>query len=157
MELRRVKHFLAVVDQGSFTAAAQKLGVSQQAVSKSINVLEDELGVRLFERDTRLVTLSRFGELLLSHARNIDAEAQQFKRHLEDAVGVRSGRLVIGAGLTATTYILPLVLRRRKFFMRAGFVRIFPEADRNDLSRHVRLKPRAQFVIHARAIAVACL
>jgi DNA-binding transcriptional LysR family regulator len=112
MELRRVKHFLAVVDQGSFTAAAQKLGVSQQAVSKSINVLEDELGVRLFERDTRLVTLSRFGELLLSHARNIDAEAQQFKRHLEDAVGVRSGRLVIGAGLTATTYILPLVLRR---------------------------------------------
>lgn len=112
MELRQLRHFLAVVDQGSFTAAAQMLGISQQAVSKSVAALEDELGVRLFERDTRLVSLSRFGEMLLAHARNIDAEAQQFRRHLEDAVGVRSGRLTIGAGLTAATYILPIVTRR---------------------------------------------
>lgn len=112
MELRQIRQFLAIVDEGSFTAAAQALGVSQQAVSKAIGALEDEFGVRLFDRDTRLVVLSHFGQMLLAHARNIDAEAQQFARQLNDAIGVRSGRLTIGTGSTAATYIVPEVISR---------------------------------------------
>lgn len=112
MELRQIRQFLAIVDEGSFTAAAQALGISQQAVSKAMASLEDEFGVRLFDRDTRLVVLSHFGEMLLAHARNIDAEAQQFSRRLNDAIGVRTGRLTIGAGLTAATHILPEVIGR---------------------------------------------
>lgn len=112
MELRQIRQFLAIVDEGSFTAAAQALGISQQAVSKAMAALEDEFGVRLFDRDTRLVVLSHFGEMLLAHARNIDAEAQQFTRQMNDAIGVRSGRLTIGAGQTAATHILPEVIGR---------------------------------------------
>lgn len=112
MEMRQVRQFLAVVDRGSFSGAAAVLGITQQALSKGIANLEDELGVRIFDRDTRHVRLSRFGEILLSHARNIDAEAQQFRRHLDDAVGVRSGHLKIGVGLTAATYVVPYIVNR---------------------------------------------
>ena len=112
MEMRQIRQFLAVVDRGSFSGAASALGITQQALSKGIANLEDELGVRIFDRDTRNVKLSRFGEMLLAHARNIDAEAQQFRRHLDDTVGVRSGQLKIGVGLTAATYVVPYVVNR---------------------------------------------
>src|SRR5689334_24143809 len=112
MEMRQLKQFLAVVDRGSFSGAASALGLTQQALSKGIANLEDELGVRVFDRDTRNVTLSRFGEMLLAHARNIDAEAQQFRRHLDDTIGIRSGNLKIGVGLTAANYVVPFVVNR---------------------------------------------
>lgn len=98
MELRQLRHFLAVVDTGSFSAAAKQLGLSQQALSKSIGALEHVSGVRLFDRNTRNVSLTPFGDMLLAHARTIDAEAQQFLRHVDDALGVKSGRLIVGAG-----------------------------------------------------------
>ncbi len=106
MELRQLKHFLAVIDTGSFSAAAKQLGLSQQALSKSIAALEDITGVRLFDRDTRNLNLTTFGDMLASHARNIDAEAQQFHRHVDDVLGVKSGRLMIGAGPTAAGHIV---------------------------------------------------
>lgn len=112
MEMRQIRQFLAVVDRGSFSGAAASLGITQQALSKGISNFEDELGVRVFDRDTRNVTLSRFGNILLAHARNIEAEAQQFRRHLDDTIGVRSGHLKIGVGLTAATYVVPFVVKR---------------------------------------------
>ncbi|MBL8629401.1 MAG: LysR family transcriptional regulator [Rhodospirillaceae bacterium] len=112
MELRQLKHFLAVVDTGSFSAAAKLLGLTQQALSKSIASLEDTTGVRLFDRDTRNLSLTQFGEMLASHARNIDAEAQQFHRHVDDVLGVKSGRLMIGAGPTAAGHIVAAAVQR---------------------------------------------
>ena len=58
MELRQVEHFLAVVEHGSFTAAARVSRIVQSALSTSIRNLERELGGALFERTTRRVTLS---------------------------------------------------------------------------------------------------
>jgi DNA-binding transcriptional LysR family regulator len=112
MELRQLKHFLAVVDTGSFSAAAKALGLTQQALSKSIAALEDTTGVRLFDRNTRNLSLTQFGEMLASHARNIDAEAQQFTRHVDDVLGVKSGRLMIGAGPTAAGHIVAEAVHR---------------------------------------------
>ena len=115
MELRQLKHFLAVVDTGSFSAAAKHLGLSQQALSKSIATLEDTTGVRLFDRNTRNLNLTQFGEMLASHARNIEAEAQQFSRHVDDVLGVKSGRLMIGAGPTAAAHIVAEAVHRLTF------------------------------------------
>ena len=55
MESRHVRHFLAAYDAGTFAGAAERLRLSQQAISKSISRLESHLGVRLFERDGRRV------------------------------------------------------------------------------------------------------
>lgn len=112
MELRQLRHFLAVVETGNFSSAARQLGLSQQALSKSIAGLEADAGVRLFDRDTRNVKLTNFGEMLTAHARNIDAEAQQFHRHLDDILGVKSGHLMIGAGPTAAGHIVAAAVHR---------------------------------------------
>lgn len=114
MEFRQVRHFLGVVDKGSFSGAATALGLTQQTLSKSIANLEDQLGVRLFDRDTRNCDLTSHGELLLQYAKNIDAEERQFQRHLDDVIGVRSGHLRIGAGPTPGVYIIPEAVTRLK-------------------------------------------
>ena len=54
--------FVAVVENGSFSSAADKLGMTKSAVSKRISVLEDNIGVRLFNRTTRSITLTEAGE-----------------------------------------------------------------------------------------------
>jgi len=74
MELRQVEHFLAVVDQGSFTAAARASRIVQSALSTSIRNLERELGAALFERTTRRVTLSEAGRAFLPFARRVHTE-----------------------------------------------------------------------------------
>jgi molybdenum-dependent DNA-binding transcriptional regulator ModE len=73
MELRHLRYFVAVVRNGSFSAAAEQLGRTQQAVSKAIAQLEERLGVRLLDRDARTPRPTAFGELLLERAEEIDA------------------------------------------------------------------------------------
>jgi DNA-binding transcriptional LysR family regulator len=67
LDFRRLRYFLEVADHLHFTRAAQALGISQQPLSRAINELERDLGVRLFERTTRTVTLTSAGEALHEH------------------------------------------------------------------------------------------
>lgn len=69
MELRQLEYFVAVAETGSFTAAAQRLGVGQPAVSAAVRRLEDALGTELFVRSQSGVTLTVAGETLLPAAR----------------------------------------------------------------------------------------
>lgn len=98
MESRHVRHFLAAYDAGTFAGAAERLRLSQQAISKSIARLESQLGVRLFERDGRRVRPTHYAELFVPHARTIAAESDRFRADLEDMLGGRSGQLRIGVG-----------------------------------------------------------
>jgi DNA-binding transcriptional LysR family regulator len=98
MESRHVRHFLAAYDAGTFAGAAERLRLSQQAISKSIARLESQLGVRLFERDGRRVRPTSYAELFVPHARMIAAESDRFRADLEDMLGGRSGQLRIGVG-----------------------------------------------------------
>lgn len=102
MDGRAVRHFLAAFDAGTFAAAATRLGLTQQAVSKSILRLEAELGVRLFERDGRRLRPTSYADMLIPHARTIVAEADRFRADLSDELGGHRGRLRIGVGPSAS-------------------------------------------------------
>lgn len=112
MELRQLAHFLAVSETLNFHAAAGRLNLTTQAVSKSIRQLEATLGVKLFDRDTRSVALTPFGEMLLPHAQAIQSESKQFKRSLETALGAHTGIVRLGATPTALTQLVPEALEK---------------------------------------------
>ncbi len=106
MDARSIRHFLAAYDAGTFTAAAERLNLSPQAISKSILRLEESLGVRLFERDGRRVRPTAYAELFLPHARTIAAETDKFRADLGDMLGGRSGRLNVGVGPSAAADVV---------------------------------------------------
>ena len=74
VQLRQLRTYLAVVDEGTFTAAAENLGVSQAAVSRTVAALEQVLGARLLQRSTRHVTLTGTGTRVAAAARRVLAE-----------------------------------------------------------------------------------
>lgn len=106
MDARPVRHFLAAYDAGTFAAAAERLGLTPQAVSKSILRLESELGVRLFERDGRRLRATAYAELFLPYARTVAAETDRFRADLSDMLGGRRGRLRVGVGPSAAAEVL---------------------------------------------------
>jgi DNA-binding transcriptional LysR family regulator len=82
LDLRLLRHFVAVAEELHFTRAAARLYVAQQALSRDIGRLERQLGVRLFSRTTRRVALTLEGERLLGHARELLALHDQTLREL---------------------------------------------------------------------------
>lgn len=112
MESRHVRHFLAVYDAGTFAAAGKELGLSQQALSKSIERLEQQLGVRLFERDGHRLRPTAFADLYLPHARTVFAEGEQFRAQLRDVLGNERGTIRIGVGPTAASGIVAQAVAR---------------------------------------------
>jgi LysR family transcriptional regulator, carnitine catabolism transcriptional activator len=93
MDLRRLRVFLAIVDEGSFSAAADQLGVSQPAVSQAIRALEAELGALLFHRVARGVRLTDAGEALSRPARLALLDAEAARQAVENVKGLLSGHL----------------------------------------------------------------
>ncbi len=96
MELYQLRTFLSIADEGTLTRAAEKLFTSQPAVSAQLKTLEDEIGVRLFDRSARGMTLTREGVALQEQARRIVNAAKDFKNSAEMLRDSVSGELVVG-------------------------------------------------------------
>lgn len=96
MELYQLRTFLAIADEGTLTRAAEKLFTSQPAVSAQLKTLEEELGVRLFDRSARGMKLTREGVQLQEKARRIVDSARDFVFSAEKMRDTVSGELVIG-------------------------------------------------------------
>ncbi len=96
MELYQLRTFLAVAEEGNLTRASEKLFTSQPAVSAQVKLLEDELGVKLFERSSRGMALTREGKLLQDKAKRIVDAARDFKHSAENLRDAVAGELVIG-------------------------------------------------------------
>jgi DNA-binding transcriptional LysR family regulator len=110
MNLNHLAVFHAVAQAGSMTRGAERLDVSQPAVSKQVRELERALGVHLFDRIGRRVHLSQAGEALADYARRLFALADEAEKALADVRAAGRGRLAIGASQTVGTYLLPGVL-----------------------------------------------
>src|SRR5689334_16317227 len=107
-----VRTLQAIVRHQSFSRAAQELHLSQPAVSHHIGHLEREVGERLLERVGRRARATAAGEVVLAHAARAFAELEAARQVLQDRRGVVGGRLRIGTGATASTYLLPPLLGR---------------------------------------------
>jgi LysR family transcriptional regulator, carnitine catabolism transcriptional activator len=110
MDLRRLSIFLAVVDEGSFTAGADSLDISQPAVSQAIRELESDLGALLFHRLGRTVKLTAAGEALVLPARQARHDLHVGRRAVEEVAGLEAGRLELACLPTlAVAPLAPLV------------------------------------------------
>lgn len=98
--------FYAVANAGNISKAAKELYISQPAISKSIQKLEESIGVRLFDRSSRGVTLTQEGELLYSHVKSAFEMLSMGEDKLRRSIELGVGHLTIGVSSTLCKYIL---------------------------------------------------
>ena len=110
MELRQLRYAVAVAACRHFTRAAASVPVAQPALSHQIRLLEQELGVELFERSRSGVRLTEAGEIFLLRARRALAELDAAQEEIAAFKGLASGRLVIGAMQALAGLDLPRLL-----------------------------------------------
>src|SRR5882672_10285999 len=100
IETADLQSVLAVADLGSFRAAAASLGCSQPAITARIQRVEAILGLRLFHRTTRRVTITEAGERLRVRAERTVSELQAIVQEFNDEAQLKRGRVVLGATST---------------------------------------------------------
>lgn len=112
MQLQQLKYFVTVAETRHFTQAASIVGVTQPSLSKQIHSLEADLGAPLFARVRGNITLTAAGEALLPLATRILADIDTARREVQELVGVRRGRVRLGATPSLCASLAPPVLRR---------------------------------------------
>ena len=134
MNLNHLAIFHAVAQDGSMTLGAERLDISQPAVSKQVQELERVLGVHLFDRIGRRVHLSQAGEILADYARRLFALAHEAETAMADVRGAGRGRLAIGASTTIGTYLLPGVVA--EFWRRHPRVELLVRIENTEQVHH---------------------
>ena len=116
MEIKQLKSFIAVVDYGNFTKAAEKTYTSQPTISTHIKALEEELGVSLISRDTKNIEVTRKGKELYDCALNIlELEGRLIRRWNDE-----NNKIIhLGVSTIPSTYILPEILK--------GYSKLYPD------------------------------
>lgn len=111
LNLDQLRSFALVIETGSFSAAADRLGISQPAVSLQVRQLERRLAVRLIERVGKRAKPTPAGMELLRHAQHIETAVENAVDALADHASGVTGRVRLGTGATACLHFLPAVLR----------------------------------------------
>lgn len=112
MELRHLRYFVAVAEEQNVTRAAARLHVSQPPLSRQIRDLEEELGVRLFERSARALRLTEAGRVFLNEAQVVLQRADDAVRAARAVATGKQGKLHVGYAPSLTVEILPHALRK---------------------------------------------
>ncbi len=110
IDSRLLRHFLAVVEYKGFTAAAEALNLTQPGLTKSIQKLEQIIGVELLERHHKIVEPTKFGETLAARARLMDLELAHALSEIESMKGGLVGTVNVGVGPSFINYISEVVL-----------------------------------------------
>jgi DNA-binding transcriptional LysR family regulator len=110
MDLRQLEIIRAIADTGSFTAAGEKLHVSQSAISRQVLLLEDELGEPVFHRVGRRVRITPAGESLLQLSHRVFQDLQDTISGITDRQESLKGTLRLVGGMTVCLYVFPALL-----------------------------------------------
>jgi DNA-binding transcriptional LysR family regulator len=151
-DLRQLRAFVAVAEEGSFTQAARRIFVTQSAVSHSLRTLEEQLGCRLLDRSGKRVVVTSEGEMLLKRSRRVLFELEQAGRDLDGLRRWAQTRIRIGAPHTLCHFLIPTVLREfRECFPRCEPVieagdtsELLDRLEDSELDLVVGLKPRGR-------------
>ena len=111
LDLAELRAFIAVADHVSFSAAAAELHLSQSALSRRIERLENALGAKLFERTTRKVALSAVGREFLRRARELLDGLEESMMNIREVAEKMRGEVTVACVPSAVRYFLPQVLR----------------------------------------------
>lgn len=143
MDIRQLRYFVAIAEEGSLSAAAQRVNVAQPSLSQHVIALEGELDVKLLERSPRGVTLTGPGELLLSHARQIIAAMRNAKEAVRQSGSEPQGDVAFGLPSSiASVLSVPLAetirlelpkVRLRAIDAMSGFIKTWLEEQSIDL------------------------
>jgi LysR family hydrogen peroxide-inducible transcriptional activator len=110
MNMQQFKYALAVVDSKNFETAAERCFITQSTLSTMIVRLEDEIGIKIFNRKTKPVSITTEGEKIIDRLRIIDHEIGQLENVIQELKGEMVGELRIGIIPTIAPYLLPLFL-----------------------------------------------
>ena len=112
MNTKHIQYVLALAETLSFSQVADRLGISQPALSKQIQHIESELGVKLFDRNHSPLSLTPAGEYFVRSARELVYKEDQMRKALEQFGSGENGRLVIGITPFRSLYLMPELVRR---------------------------------------------
>ncbi|MFO0547884.1 MAG: LysR substrate-binding domain-containing protein [Polyangiaceae bacterium] len=107
MDLLLMRSLVVVADQRAVTSAARVLGVTQPALSRRLQQLEEEVGARLLERGKKGVTLTHAGRLVVDEARGLLARWEQLRERVQAEQRLSTGLVRLGGGATAVSFLVP--------------------------------------------------
>lgn len=110
MDLREMRYFYAIVEEGNISSAAKRLNIAQPALSRQMKQLEDTLGVQLFERGSRKIRLTEAGQLLRERAEQILGLVDGTVKEITEVNGGLGGTISIGTVTTSGAALLPNVI-----------------------------------------------
>jgi LysR family nitrogen assimilation transcriptional regulator len=117
MDLRQIRYFIAIAEKGGLSAASEVVHVAQPALSTQIANLEEELGVKLFERHGRGVKLTSAGAIFLRHAYIIRDQVAAAKREVTESLPEPSGIVYAGLPMTTSNVLaVPIIEHVRKSY-----------------------------------------
>ncbi len=114
MNTKQIEYVLALAETLNFSQVAQRLGISQPALSKQILHLEAELGVKLFDRNHSPLTLTPAGEYFVSNARELVYRDEQLRKGMERFRTGKTGRLTIGITPFRSLYLMPELVKNMR-------------------------------------------
>jgi DNA-binding transcriptional LysR family regulator len=126
---RKLMYFATVIELGSLSRAAKVLGLSQPALSTSMNRLEAEMGMRLLDRGPKGITPTQYGEILYCHARLIREEVQLAKRDLMNALSGQPESIRMGSLPSMAGSIIPMALGRWRALYPQGDLQVVENAQ----------------------------
>jgi LysR family carnitine catabolism transcriptional activator len=119
--IRQLKAFLSVAELGHFNRAAERMGLTQSAASVLIRNLEVEVGLKLFDRHTRMVSLTAAGQEFLPQARRVIEDLEHAVTGLHEQASMRRGEVTVASSIVlAATYLPPVI---------AGFLARYPDIE----------------------------
>jgi DNA-binding transcriptional LysR family regulator len=143
MDQKQLERFVDVVESGSLSRTSRRLNTSQPALSKSLRLLEEQLGVRLLERGPRGVRLTKFGDAFYRRACSITSELRRARDDIEDMKGSTAGTVSLGVtpGPGILDQVIPQAVARvarkrpgQRFRVRSGTLsELLSELHRGDL------------------------